>query len=198
MKRIALLLLLIIPIVGHATVTTQTTSVSFTCTGSIGPYPFAYPITDATAMTVTQNGTLLAPTSYTVSPVNNNYVNGGSVTLNTACPSGGNILLLVRATPLTQTTVFTDNMPVPMKSIERGLDKLTEIAQEKAVEINGVPFCSGFAPTAGQIVEYATTSTPNPCWQAVNGGTVTGMRSGRTPRRTRQLGKLRSEAGGLR
>jgi hypothetical protein len=78
---------------------------------------------------VTQNETVFASTAYTITPVNNNFENGGSVTLNTACPNA-QTLVLERVTPLTQTTVFTDNMPVPMKSFEYGLDKVTEIEQE--------------------------------------------------------------------
>jgi hypothetical protein len=168
MKRIAVLLLALLPVVSYATVTTQTTSASFTCTGSSGPYPFLFPISDASALTVAQDGIVLSSSSYTVSPVNNNYTNGGSVTLNATCPSGGNLLLLRRVTPLTQTMVFTDNMPVPMKSFERGLDKLTEIVQEQSSSIDGIPFCSGFTPTVGQTVQYATPVNAAPCWQAAN------------------------------
>jgi hypothetical protein len=32
-----------------------------------------------------------------------------------------------------------------------------------------VPFCTGFAPVAGQTVTFSTTGTPNPCWAAVGG-----------------------------
>jgi len=137
MKRLAVLLFgLLFPLAGHATVTTLYNSVSFSCTGSTGPYPFTFPISDPTAMTVIQNGVPVGATSYTITPVNNNYNNGGSVTLGTACPSGGTLLLLKRVTPLTQTQVFTDNMPIPMKSIENGLDKLTEIAQDQQAILN--------------------------------------------------------------
>jgi hypothetical protein len=129
MKRIGLIIgLMLAAVAAHATVTSQTTSVSFTCTGSTGPYPFTFSASAPAALTVTENGTLLSPTLYTVTAVNNNLDNGGSVTLNSACASG--TLVLTRVTPLTQTSVFTDNMPVPMKTFENGLDKLTEIDQE--------------------------------------------------------------------
>lgn len=132
MKKLALVLgLLAAWIPARATVTSQTISVTFTCTGSVGPFPFTFSASAASAITVTQNGTLLATTAYTVAPVNNSYDNGGRVTLNTACPAG-QTLVVARRTPLTQGTVFTDNMPVPMKSFENGLDKLTEISQELA------------------------------------------------------------------
>jgi hypothetical protein len=75
------------------------------------------------------NGTLLPSTSYTVVPVNNNYNNGGSVTLGGPCTSGW-LLVIARVTPTTQTIAFYDNMPIPMKTFERALDKLTEMVQE--------------------------------------------------------------------
>lgn len=131
MRKILLLTLAILTIAvgAQGTVTNQSTSVSFTCTGSTGPFPFTFPISDPTALTILENNVALAPASYTVVPVNNNYENGGSVTLGTACTSGGT-LVIERTTPLTQATIFTDNMPLPFKTFERGLDKLTEIDQE--------------------------------------------------------------------
>ena len=35
--------------------------------------------------------------------------------------------------------------------------------------IDGVPFCTGFTPVAGQTVIYTTGGTPNPCWSAAGG-----------------------------
>jgi hypothetical protein len=130
-KRLCLTILVLLTVFAgaRATVTTQNNSVSFTCTGSTGPYPFTFPISAANALTVTESGTMLSPTAYTILPVNNNYANGGHVTLNSACLSG-QALVLQRCTPLTQLMVFTDNMPIPYKTFERGLDKLTEIDQE--------------------------------------------------------------------
>ena len=131
MKKLLLFLgLMLVPMV-HATVTTQNRTVSYTCTGSTGPYAFTFPISSPAALFVTENGIVLPSTSYTMTPLNGNYSNGGSVTLGTPCNSG-QLALLVRMTPITQTTVFTDNMPLPMKSFENGLDKLTEIAQDQA------------------------------------------------------------------
>ena len=83
---------------------------------------------------MTQNGTVLATTAYITTPVNNTYDNGGSVTHNAACPSRQTVVL-TRVTPLTQASKFADNMPVPMKSFENGLDKLTEINQEQAASL---------------------------------------------------------------
>jgi hypothetical protein len=45
--------------------------------------------------------------------------------------------MIERTTPVTQASVFTDNMPVPMKSFENGLDKLTEIDQEQSATLYG-------------------------------------------------------------
>jgi hypothetical protein len=147
MKRLlVLLLLLFFPVATRATVTSQTTSVSFTCTGSTGPYSFTFPISDPTAMTVVQNGTILATTAYTIAPVNNDYHNGGNITLNVSCPNGQS-LVLQRKTPLTQATVFVDNMPSPMASVGNAADKLTEIAQEGTSLINGASI-----PTSTPIV----------------------------------------------
>ena len=38
------------------------------------------------------------------------------------------------------------------------------------VGIETVPFCSGYAPTNGQMVEYTTGGSPNPCYSAAAGG----------------------------
>jgi len=99
--------------------------------------------------------------------VNNNYENGGSVTLNTACPSA-QLLLLERVTPVTQTSVFTDNMPIPMKSFEYGLDKLTEITQEILSDFNyayivnlwGGGTCSGYLKSDGTCNTYPSSFNP--------------------------------------
>ena len=45
------------------------------------------------------------------------------------------------------------------------------------VGLNTVPFCSGFAPTNGQMIQYTTGGSPNPCYTAAAGagsGNVTG------------------------
>src|SRR5580658_4057564 len=109
-KAIALLVVPLATALAHATVTSTATSVTFTCTGSTGPYPFTFPISDPTAMTVTQSGTVIAPGNYTIAPVNNNYNNGGSVTLNSACPNT-ETLVLQRITPILQQTAFSPYMP---------------------------------------------------------------------------------------
>ena len=38
--------------------------------------------------------------------------------------------------------------------------------------LKGVPFCTGYTPTNGQMVEYTTALSPNPCYTAAAGSTV--------------------------
>lgn len=144
-----------------AEVTSPNFTAYFTCSGGTGPYPFTFPISDAAnsqmplSLTVTQNGTILTTGQYTVTPVNNNYTNGGTVNLTAACPSG-QLLVLQRTTPVTQLSIFTDNMPVPMKTFENSLDKLTEILQETNANVasKAIP---GLCP-AGEFVNQTTTT----------------------------------------
>ena len=141
MKRILkLLLLLCLPITAWATVPIVPYTVTYTCAGGFGPFSFTYPISDPTALTVTLNGTLLATTSYTVIPVNNNYNNGGSVTLGGSFPcTSGQLLVLTRVTPLSQATQFYDNMPALPGVTGSAVDKLTEIVQELNGNVAGLP-----------------------------------------------------------
>jgi len=117
--------------VASATVANTPFTVSFTCTGGYGPFPFNFSVSSASAITVTMNGTLLAVGNYSVVPINNNYDNGGKVTLGSLYPcNAGWPLVLTRVTPITQTIAFYAGMPTPTVQFENGLDKLTEIAQE--------------------------------------------------------------------
>lgn len=130
MKRI-LLMLLLCCMGAWATVPSVPFTVTYTCSGGFGPFPFNFPISDPTAMTVTLNGVLLPTMGYTVVALNNNFNNGGSVTLGASHPCvSGQLLVLTRSTPITQSVQYYDNMPIPNTTFGRGLDKLTEIAQE--------------------------------------------------------------------
>jgi len=167
---LAILVFACLPGISRATVQDTTFTVTFNCTGTTGPYSFVFPISDPTALTVTQSGTVLASTAYTVAPVNNNYANGGSVTLITACPASGT-LVLSRNTPLTQNSVFTDNMPIPYKTFERGLDKLTEIDQEIDAEVssittNGACFPASTCQLAGTIPTTPVGFSTSPSFNA--------------------------------
>jgi hypothetical protein len=130
-KKLLLILFaaMLLPVLANATVTGIATSASFVCSNSQGPFPFTFPISAPTAMTVVQNGTVLSSSAYTIVPVNNNYDNGGSVTLNTACPTA-QTLVLQRVTPITQLTQYTPYMPDLPANVESSLDKVTEIEQE--------------------------------------------------------------------
>ena len=55
--------------------------------------------------------------------------------MNAPCPVG-QTLILQRNTPLLQLTAYQDNMPIPMKTFENGLDKLTEADQDIARLVN--------------------------------------------------------------
>jgi hypothetical protein len=50
-----------------------------------------------------------------------------------------------------------------------GVDLDTSSAT-KVAGLKGVPFCTGFTPTNGQVLEYTTSSSPNPCYTAVSVG----------------------------
>src|ERR1700735_666922 len=41
------------------------------------------------------------------------------------------------------------------------------------VGLESVPFCAGYTPTAGEAVEYTTSSSPNPCYTAAPVGSIT-------------------------
>lgn len=142
------------------TVIAQNVSVTYTSAGSAGPYAFNFPISTAGALSVTVNNVVQPPTAYTVTAVNNNFDNGGSVTLNAAPPSG-QVVVLKRTTPLTQASVFADNLPQPMQQFEDALDKLTEIVQELAANQAGGGGATSIVAGTGIVVTGAgTVSNP--------------------------------------
>jgi hypothetical protein len=138
---IAAFLLCCLP--ARATVTGTNNSVTYTCSGSVGPYSFTYPAYDVGSLDViqtvisTNTSTTLPSYDYTTVPVNNSYMNGGSVTLNTACPVG-DTLTIQRNTERTQLDVFFNNMPTLYQTFEAGLDKLTmEVQDVESVTATG-------------------------------------------------------------
>jgi hypothetical protein len=184
MRKTCLFIWLALPLaaVSHATVTTTTLSVSYNCTGSTGPYSFTFPISDPTALTVTQNEVVLPSSAWTSLPVNNNYENGGNVTLNSSCPSP-QVLVIQRITPVLQETIFTDNMPQPMSAFMYGLDKLTEIAQEQQSTLDNA-VCQ-----PGQVVQSVV---PLVCVATNGGGGGTNYVSTITPTLQTMTGPLAS------
>ncbi len=154
-KKFAILFaLMVVPMMARAIVTNTSYSVSYSCSGSTGPYAFNFPISAATSLAVIENGTTLASGLYTIQPTNNSYTNGGSVTLNAACSSG--TLVLQRVTPLTQTTNYYDNMPLPYTSFMNSLDQLTEIAQE----MNGQAIRIDSPQTANSVMAGPASGSP--------------------------------------
>lgn len=145
----------------------QNTNVTYVSTGSVGPYGFNFPISGPEAMKVIVNGVLVYSTLYIIVPINNNYDNGGYVTLNSA-PPGGQTVLLQRDTPLTQTSEFYDNMPQPMSQFEAGLDKLTEIAQEIVAASGGGGGGGNLTPFAG--IPIGTIDGTNRVFTLANNG----------------------------
>jgi len=158
MKRIYLLLLFLLALPAWGVVTTQTYSVSYTCTGGTGPFAFTFPISAPATLVVTMNGSVVNSANYSMVPINNNYTNGGQVTLSggNPCQSGWH-LILSRDTPLTQSTMYYDNMPTPMKSFENSLDKLTEMIQElNGDTVHSIQFQSMGANIDGPMVGDGT------------------------------------------
>jgi hypothetical protein len=132
-------------------------------------------------MTVTQNGAVLSSSAYAISPVNNSYDNGGSVTLNTAC-TNGQTLVLQRVTPITQLTQFTPYMPALYADIEDGLDQLTEIDQELYADYTTIkPACGTVPigiPCGGTGATTAAGALANLGGLPLSGGTLTGALNG--------------------
>jgi hypothetical protein len=144
MKRFfaTVILALLFPLSALAAVTSTNSSVIFTCSGSQGPYPFSFPVVpDSTALQISETDlsgtvTILPSTAYSTTAVNNDYKNGGGVTITAGCPSGYT-LTIKRITPQTQTDVFTNGMPTLYKTFENALDKLTLMEQDYVNETQG-------------------------------------------------------------
>lgn len=200
---IILALLLLLPATVFATITGYTNSASFTCAGSVGPYPFTFPAYDDGSLEIietvisTGSSTTLPTTAYTIVPVNNSLENGGSVTLNTACPIGYK-LTIQRDTEETQLNSFTNNMPTLYKTFENSLDKLTMEIQDNThggltatsigspsnpvcttaagivgqVEVwNGTQFCVSLLSTSelSDFTDIGVTNGDCPVWNATTG-----------------------------
>jgi hypothetical protein len=163
------IIMALLPCMADATVTTTAFSVSYTCTGSTGPYWFTFPISSPAAMTVTQNGTALASTAYTIASVNNNYENGGNVTLNSSCPSG-QTLVLQREVRLTQTALFNHNMPVPVKTDDNNICVVDGVHK---VGLTGLNSCIGSFSTLSPGYTFIPSNTAaTSLWNAPSNGSL--------------------------
>ena len=139
--------------VGLATVSGTNNSVSYTCTGTTGPYTFSFPAyvsTDITVVEADAYGNKTTILGSTITPVNNDLMNGGSLLLGTACTSGYT-LTISRNTAETQAQAFYDNMPALYSNFESGLDKLTMMVQDML----GVPGPQGPTGAPGGNLGFA-------------------------------------------
>lgn len=123
-------------------ITGLTSSATFTCTGSIGPFPFTFPVFDVNGYqvyeTLSSNGTqtpLALNTGYSSQPTNNNYINGGTIQLVDPCLAGST-LTIQRSTEETQLNVFTEYMPALYQTFQSSLDKLTMEIQDQTYLYN--------------------------------------------------------------
>jgi hypothetical protein len=85
-----------------------------------------------------------------------------------ASPSGGQVLSC--ATPTTvNTRLHSACTWVSPGSFTAGGDLSGSSTSQEVIGLHSVPFCTGFSPTNGQVVEYTTASSPNPCYTTVTG-----------------------------
>jgi len=180
MKKIIALIFIFLMMTGVASATISTTvnNVSYVCAGTTGPFAFTFPVTpDGTALIVTEKDlsgnttTLNYSTDYTTASVNNSYLNGGTVTLTVACTSGYTLKIL-RSTPETQLSSFTDGMPTLYKTFERALDKVTMIVQDNA----GGGYAPLNSPTFTGTVTFPITGSTQ-CLHVSGAGVVSGTGS---------------------
>jgi hypothetical protein len=180
MKKIITLIFIFLMMTGVASATISTTvnNVSYVCAGTTGPFAFTFPVTpDGTALIVTEKDlsgnttTLNYSTDYTTASVNNSYLNGGTVTLTVACTSGYTLKIL-RSTPETQLSSFTDGMPTLYKTFERALDKVTMIVQDNA----GGGYAPLNSPTFTGTVTFPITGSTQ-CLHVSGAGVVSGTGS---------------------
>lgn len=125
------------------TISSEQSTQSYAGDGSTVSFSYGYPffaLSDVKAELRATDGTIITPVyngagtyDYTVSgtfdPDTSRYPNGGSVTFNTAPPSGYTIALF-REVTLTQEVDYVANDAFPAETHENALDRLTMIAQQ--------------------------------------------------------------------
>ncbi len=92
------------------------------------------------------------------------FVQTGATGTSPGAPGSGNLSCYYDSTKNNQ--ICLDSSGDAYTMVKDGVD-LTANAG-KVTGLNGVPFCTGFAPTSGQAVEYTTSSSPNPCYTAAS------------------------------
>jgi hypothetical protein len=109
-------------------ISTTTNRIAYTGDGTTTQFTYPFKIFAATDLQVYVNAVLKTlTTDYTVSGVGSE--SGGTVTFNTAPPSGQTVLI-VRIEPLTQLVDLPSNDKFPSQTVEDALDKLTMLVQQ--------------------------------------------------------------------
>lgn len=132
------------------TVSTTTSRVEFTLTGSTNSFPFSFKIFAEDDLVVVYRDTsgsettLVLNTDYTVST--GPWESGGTVTTTTTYTSG--TLTIARSLDLTQEVDYTTSGPFPAETHEQALDRLTMICQELNTTI-GRSFTLSVGDTSG-------------------------------------------------
>ncbi len=111
------------------TVTTQYVPDNYIGDGSITAFTFTFGISAPDDIVVFIDDLLVDPSNYTTDDI------AMTVTFNVA-PLAGEIILLGRATPLTQQTDYIEGDSFPSESHEDALDKLTFIVQESGDSVD--------------------------------------------------------------
>lgn len=112
------------------TVNTTNSRISYTGDGTSVAFPFPYEFLASTDIEVYLNF-VVQGAGFTVSGAGNPQ--GGTVTF-TAAPAAGVTILLARVPDLLQSTALPPNDPFPSDAVEKGLDKLTMIAQQLSAD----------------------------------------------------------------
>lgn len=138
MKKLILILLFLV-LAGYADATVPNATPLFnqySCNSSTTQFPYAFPITAASDMTVyiTDNMGNITQQSATFSvDTTNVWVNYPLV--GSPCPTGYTITL-VPSTPQTQTTTYGNRTPFTATAVGASFDKLTLIAQQLQGQVN--------------------------------------------------------------
>jgi hypothetical protein len=69
----------------------------------------------------------------------------------------------------------------PASGFTAGGDLSGSSTSQTVKGVNNVPLCTGFTPTNGQVLEYTTASSPNPCYTAATIAGISGLTSGTFP-----------------
>ncbi len=107
----------------------------YACNGATVNFAFTFPIfaqADLQVWLTDSDGVetkLILTTHYYITATNNDYANGGTVTTE-ATYAEGNTITLIRVLALTQGIDYQPNDDFPANTHERGLDRLTMIAQQ--------------------------------------------------------------------